>query len=450
MLSATIGPTSGTSSSCSRSRVAAASSRRSGAPGPWPSSRRRGGCRGRRESAPASSCLLRSMSAMQVGARSCRPCARAPSSCPMVERVEVGQRCDHAAVDELVDELLAQAFDVERAPAGEMQDRLLALRGAEQAAACSGSRPRPSRARPRCRTPGTAARHAEVRHVALRRRARGTHADHLGDHVAGAAHDHGVADAHALAAHLEHRCAASRSLTVVPPTNTGSSLATGVSLPVRPTWISIALQARRLLLRRVLLRHRPARLARLEAEPLLQRAVVDLVDDAVDVERQRRRAAPRRPRGRRPARRRPRRRACIGLDRQAHRRRSASSSAASASAGSSQPCDLAQAVGEEAERPLGGDCRRRAGAPTPAAALRGLTKVFSFFAPPSISLRCRSLSASKSSRRMKTSPRTSSTGGASRPCSRFGIGAIVRTFCVTSSPVSPSPRVAACTSTPCS
>ena len=30
-------------------------------------------------------------------------------------------------------------------------------------------------------------------------------------------------------------------LTVVPPTNTGSSLATGVSLPVRPTWISMPL-----------------------------------------------------------------------------------------------------------------------------------------------------------------------------------------------------------------
>jgi nickel-dependent lactate racemase len=31
-----------------------------------------------------------------------------------------------------------------------------------------------------------------------------------------------------------------------------------------------------------------------------------------------------------------------------------------------------------------------------------------------------------------------------------GIARTVRTFCVTSSPVSPSPRVAACTSTPCS
>ena len=34
------------------------------------------------------------------------------------------------------------------------------------------------------------------------------------------------------------------------------------------------------------------------------------------------------------------------------------------------------------------------------------------------------------------------------PFSRFGTAAMVRTVCVTSSPVSPSPRVAACTSTP--
>ena len=82
---------------------------------------------------------------------------------------------------------------------------------------------------------------------------------------------------------------------------------------------------------------------------------------------------------------------------------------------------------------------------TPAAALRGLTNTFSFFAPPSISLRCRSFSAAKSSSRMKTSPRTSSTGAAT-PFSRLGTASIVRTVCVTSSPVSPSPRVAACTS----
>ena len=122
-------------------------------------------------------------------------------------------------------------------------------------------------------------------------------------------------------------------LTVVPPTNTGSSLATGVSLPVRPTWMSMPRSTRRLLLRRVLVRDRPARLARDEAEPLLQLAVVDLVDHAVDVVRQR--VALRRDRGdgTRPDRRRRATDGAVGLDREAHRRR-ARRAARSASAAS--------------------------------------------------------------------------------------------------------------------
>jgi len=40
------------------------------------------------------------------------------------------------------------------------------------------------------------------------------------------------------------------------------------------------------LLRRILVRHRPARLARDEAQALLQRQAIDLVDHAVDVVRQ--------------------------------------------------------------------------------------------------------------------------------------------------------------------
>ncbi len=41
-------------------------------------------------------------------------------------------------VDQLVDEALAQPLDVHRAPAGEMQQRLLALRGAKETAAAAG------------------------------------------------------------------------------------------------------------------------------------------------------------------------------------------------------------------------------------------------------------------------------------------------------------------------
>ena len=95
------------------------------------------------------------------------------------------------AVDELLDELVAHAFDVERAPAREMQQCLLALRRADEAAfaardglafeahdrrAALGTRLR--------QVPGTRARGPPL----------GQRAHDLRDHVAGAAHDDRVAD----------------------------------------------------------------------------------------------------------------------------------------------------------------------------------------------------------------------------------------------------------------
>ena len=83
----------------------------------------------------------------------------------------------------------------------------------------------------------------------------------------------------------------------------------------------------------------------------------------------------------------------------------------------------------------------------PAAALRGLGASFL------------SSAASRSLRRVKaesgkyTSPRTSSTAGGRFPSAlriRSGIALIVRRFGVTSSPRSPSPRVAPRTKTPSS
>jgi hypothetical protein len=49
---------------------------------------------------------------------------------------------------------------------------------------------------------------------------------------------------------------------------------------------------------------------------------------------------------------------------------------------------------------------------------------------------------------MNTSPRASNRGGMPLPPRRRGIDAIVPTFAVTSSPVTPSPRVAARASRP--
>jgi hypothetical protein len=45
-------------------------------------------------------------------------------------------------LDQLIDELVAEAFDVERAPAREVEQRLLALRRTEEARPCSARSPR--------------------------------------------------------------------------------------------------------------------------------------------------------------------------------------------------------------------------------------------------------------------------------------------------------------------
>ena len=78
----------------------------------------------------------------------------------------------------------------------------------------------------------------------------------------------------------------------------------------------------------------------------------------------------------------------------------------------------------------------------PAAALRGLAKAG---LPASCS---DSLSRSKAAAGRNTSPRTSSSSGTSSPVSRAGTDLIVFTLGVTSSPVRPSPRVAALTRRP--
>ncbi len=81
----------------------------------------------------------------------------------------------------------------------------------------------------------------------------------------------------------------------------------------------------------------------------------------------------------------------------------------------------------------------------PAAEFLGLTKRRS---PASD---CRRLSSAKADTGMYTSPRTSMTSGAGSTAAdnRSGMSAMVATLAVTSSPVLPSPRVAAWTNLPC-
>ena len=72
--------------------------------------------------------------------------------------------------------------------------------------------------------------------------------------------------------------------TTTPPTVTGVSRATGVTAPVRPTWMSMAFRMVRACCGRELAGDRPARRAGDEAQALLPVQPVDLVDHAVDVE----------------------------------------------------------------------------------------------------------------------------------------------------------------------
>ena len=76
--------------------------------------------------------------------------------------------------------------------------------------------------------------------------------------------------------------------TTTPPTVTGFNLASGVKR-ARPADVDAdRLDDGHRLLGRELVRDRPAGRARDEAEPLLERKIVDLVDDAVDVVAERR------------------------------------------------------------------------------------------------------------------------------------------------------------------
>ena len=77
------------------------------------------------------------------------------------------------------------------------------------------------------------------------------------------------------------------SFTVTPPTCTGSSTANGCRSPNLPTFHMMSLQRRDRRRRRELPGDRPARVAPDHAQPALQLEVVDLHDDAVDLEVQR-------------------------------------------------------------------------------------------------------------------------------------------------------------------
>ena len=133
-----------------------------------------------------------------------------------------------ALADQLVDQLLAQALDVHRPPAGEMQERLAALRGAEQAARAARSRCRP----PRCTTslPQTGQRDGSVKTRASAGRRSATTPTTSGI-TSPARRTITVSPMRTSFLRSSSSLCSVALRTVMPPTNTGSSLATGVSAP---------------------------------------------------------------------------------------------------------------------------------------------------------------------------------------------------------------------------
>ncbi len=265
-----------------RSRRRCGRASRNAWPGPSRSSRRRGGCRARTESARAScACSSRAPST-----RFCRALvghALERGELRDAELVELGQRA-HQARHRRADR-----------PACRRAPRCPARAGSRNAGspACaarrrtgrpsSDGRRCPSRAPRRCRTPGTGAACGSWARspCALP----GTTPTTSGITSPARRTITRVADAHALAAQLEQvvqRRVADRRAADEHRLQLGHrrELAGAADLHLD------AAQRCHLLLRRVLVRDRPARLAAHEAELLLQREVVDLVDDAVDVERQ--------------------------------------------------------------------------------------------------------------------------------------------------------------------
>ena len=220
----------------------------------------------------------------------------------LLQREDVGRLHDAALVVEQLDLLLAEPLDVEGVARDEMLEPLLGLRRADEAAGAAAHHV------------GAARLLVDLAHGVLPQAGQTSghlvglgalgplvehDAHHLRDDVAGAAHDHRVADADVLA----------RDLVLVVQRGVGDDHAAdrhrlelgGGRQRAGAADLDLDVeQARRRLLRRELVGDGPARRARDEAQPLLPVEPVDLVDDAVDVVAERRRAS-RPSRDRRPA-----------------------------------------------------------------------------------------------------------------------------------------------------
>ena len=199
-----------------------------------------------------------------------------------VEPVEVGEALDQFLVHELVDQLLAQAVDVHGVAVGVPADPFLELVGASRRrSSCSRNRPRRPTVRPARRSSGRSSgsgrpSRSPLRASASTRTTWGMISPAFWITTASPIRTSLRSSSSAL-------CRLAR-LTVVPASSTGSRSATGVSLPVLPTWTRDPDQLRDRLLGLVLEGDRPARALAPRPQPLALVEVVDLDDQAVGLE----------------------------------------------------------------------------------------------------------------------------------------------------------------------
>ncbi len=192
---------------------------------------------------------------------------------------DVGGFVEPAQSHEFGDGLFAQPFDVERGAGGEMAQALEALGGADQAAGAADV---------------DLAFLGDCLAAALRgngrgRRRRGRSSSRVSTSTICGMTSPARCRTTRSPMRAPRRAISSRLcrvalVTTTPPTVTGSSRATGVSLPVRPTWMSIASRVVWARSAGNLWGERPARRLADRSKAALPVEAIDLVDDAVDVE----------------------------------------------------------------------------------------------------------------------------------------------------------------------
>ena len=197
-----------------------------------------------------------------------------------IEPEDVAGAADQPVFPERGDVLLAEPLDVEAVARDEMLAAARRPAPGRSARRCTAARPCPPRAPRGCRRPGNGPGIG----MASRRPGGGrARPPTICGITSPARCTMTVSPIRTSLRRISSSLCRVARCTTTPPTVTGSSIAVGVSAPCRPTVIMMSRRHGLRLLGGEFVRQRPARRPAAHAEPVLQREVVDLVDDAVDV-----------------------------------------------------------------------------------------------------------------------------------------------------------------------